>query len=89
VHLLDANGRVIGQKDTPPLNGDAPTDSWVANEYIADTFSIDISANAPRGPAVVEIGFYDPVSGQRLPVSEASVAGRGDHVLIEGLTIGP
>lgn len=89
VHLLDANGKVIGQKDAPPLDGEAPTDSWVANEYIADTYSFDIAADAPAGAAVIEIGFYDALAGTRLPVTEADVAGRGDHVLLEGVTIAP
>ncbi len=87
VHLLDANGRVVGQKDAPPLNGAAPTDSWVANEYIADEYSFEIAADAAPGAAAVEIGFYDPQTGQRLPV--AGDAGQGDHVLIEGLQLAP
>lgn len=89
VHLLDASGKVIGQKDSPPLNGEAPTDGWITNEYIADTYTFDISADVPNGAAGVEIGFYDPATGQRLPVSEANVAGLGDHVLLKGLTIAP
>lgn len=87
VHLLDAHGRVIGQKDAPPLNGEAPTDTWVANEYLADEYSFEIAADAARGAAAVEIGFYDPQSGERLPVADD--AGQGDRVLIEGLQLAP
>jgi 4-amino-4-deoxy-L-arabinose transferase-like glycosyltransferase len=88
-HVLDANGKVIGQKDAPPLNGEAPTDGWVANEFIADTLVFDLAADAPVGAAAVEIGFYDPLSGQRLSVFDADGVGQGDRVLIEGLTIAP
>jgi|GEM_PF-1408339 hypothetical protein len=88
-HLLDANGRVIGQKDAPPLNGDAPTDGWVQDEYIADAYAFDISADAPQGAAALEIGFYDPNSGQRVPVFDAHGAAQGDHLLIDGLAIVP
>lgn len=89
VHVLDANGRVIGQKDAAPLNGEAPTDSWQKDEYIADTFTFAIAENAPAGAASLEIGFYDPVSGQRLAVTNANSAGQGDHVLIKGLMVAP
>jgi hypothetical protein len=89
VHLLDANGRVIGQKDAPPLNGEAPTDGWVAGEFIADAFTFDVAVDALNGAASVEIGFYDPLSGQRLPVTDANGVGQGDHVWIKDLTIVP
>ncbi|MBI4670557.1 MAG: hypothetical protein HY741_02665, partial [Chloroflexi bacterium] len=87
VHVLDANGRVIGQKDAPPLNGDAPTDTWQRDEYIADTYAFDIARDAPLGAASLEIGFYDPASGQRLPVSDESGVTQGDHVIIQGLVV--
>lgn len=87
VHLLDANGRVIGQKDAPPLDGQAPTNAWVANESIQDAYAFDIAGDAPRGAAAIEIGFYDSLTGQRLMVTDANGAAQGDHGLIEGLTV--
>ena len=58
VHLLDANGQVIGQKDAQPMNGEAPTDVWQTNEYIADEYSFDVTPSAPHGAASLEIGLY-------------------------------
>lgn len=87
VHALDGNRRVIGQKDAPPLNGDAPTDSWQPDEYIADTYTFDIAPDALKGAASLEIGFYDAVTGQRLSVSDENGVIQGDHVGIEGLSI--
>ena len=87
VHLLDANGQVIGQKDAPPLNGDAPTDAWVPNEFLTDAYSFEIAADAPNGAASVEIGFYDPLTGERLRVTDANGAAQGDHVRVDGLSI--
>jgi len=87
VHLLDANGKVIGQKDSPPLQGQAPTDSWQKDEYLADAYSFDVASNAPVGAASLEIGFYDPTTGERLSVTNASGQSLGDHLLINGLTI--
>ncbi len=87
VHLLDANGQVIGQKDAQPLNGDAPTDSWQPNEYLADAFSFSIAPDALKGAASIEIGFYDSVTGQRLNVADERGTPLGDHLLINGLSI--
>lgn len=87
VHLLDANGKVIGQQDAQPMNGDAPTDSWQTNEYISDPYTFTIAPDALRGAASLEIGLYDPVTGQRLPVTDEMGNGVGDHLVIQGLTI--
>lgn len=85
VHLLDANGKVIGQKDAQPSNGDAPTDSWQANEYITDAYSFNIAPDALKGAASIEVGLYDGATGSRLPMKSASES--GDHLVIEGLNI--
>lgn len=87
VHLLDVNGKVIGQRDAQPLNGDAPTDTWQNGEYLADSYVVQIPEDASKGTAALEIGFYDPASGQRLPVTEGTGSSTGDHLLIEGLVI--
>lgn len=86
VHMLDASGQVIGQKDAPPLDGQAQTDTWQQGEYIADPYAFTIAIDAPAGTAAVEIGFYDPVSGQRLAAQENGTL-TGDHILVEGLRI--
>lgn len=86
VHLLDANGKVIGQKDAPPLDGQAQTDTWQDGEYIADSYAFSIASDALAGAAAIEIGFYDPATGRRLGVSEDGSSG-GDHILIEGLKV--
>ncbi|MCC7161677.1 MAG: glycosyltransferase family 39 protein [Anaerolineae bacterium] len=85
VHLLDANGKVIGQKDAPPLNGDAPTDTWQKDEYIADVYTFTSAADALEGAAKVEVGLYDPATGARLEVDEDGAV--GDHILVDGLTV--
>ncbi len=87
VHLLDANGSVVGQRDAEPMNGDAPTNAWQAKEYLGDAYAFPVSADARRGAATLEIGFYDSVSGQRLLVTDGEGKPLGDHLLIEGLSI--
>lgn len=85
VHVLDANGKVIGQQDAQPLEGEAPTTAWQSGEYLADTYAFDLAPDALRGAASIEIGFYDSATGQRLSVTEENGNESGDHLLIEGL----
>ena len=87
VHLLDANGKIIGKHDIEPMNGKAPTDKWQANEYITDAHTFEIAKDALKGAASVEIGFCDGATGARLPVSDADGNSLGDHLLIEELSV--
>lgn len=86
VHLLDANGKVIGQQDQQPMAGEAPTNAWQTDEYVQDTYSFTVAEEALKGAASLEIGLYDGTTGQRLPVSEEG-SGSADHLLITGLTV--
>jgi 4-amino-4-deoxy-L-arabinose transferase-like glycosyltransferase len=89
VHLLDSNGRVVGQKDALPLDGQAPTDSWLSGEVLTDEYSFALSSDAPPGAAAIEIGLYDPATGRRLAVSGDGGTAQGDHFKIDGLELGP
>jgi 4-amino-4-deoxy-L-arabinose transferase-like glycosyltransferase len=87
VHLLNKDGRVVGQLDSAPMQGKAPTDTWQAGEFFSDLYEFSVVRDAPPGAAELEIGFYDPATGIRLPATDASGNSIGDHILIEGLTI--
>lgn len=65
-HLLDAQGRLQGQKDAPPLGGTRPTSSWLPGEYLTDTYEIALSPEAEPGEYVLELGLYQLPQGQRL-----------------------
>ena len=65
-HLLNAEGRLIAQHDGPPAEGQRPTTGWIAGEYIADPHVMQWLESDYRGAAVIEVGLYDPTSGQRL-----------------------
>ena len=74
VHLLDANGQIIGQLDQPPGGPGDPTSRWVPGETIRSTFDLPAGENES---AVVRlrIGLYEPVSGQQLPLTSSDVQG--------------
>lgn len=64
--LLDENGRLIAQHDSPPANGSRPTPGWVEGEYIIDPHWLTFRETGYSGTATLVIGLYDPVSGERV-----------------------
>lgn len=78
-HLLDGSGRYIGGHDSPPAGGSRPTTSWVAGEYIVDEHALTLEDVTYRGPARIEVGLYNPDTGQRVLLS-----GGADHLVLPG-----
>lgn len=91
VHIIGPDGLLYGQVDQPPGAGAFPTSGWVPGEYIADEYAIPVAQQAPPGMYQLEIGLYDPGTGQRLPVFPAD-CGEADcqqdnRVLLPGLSL--
>jgi hypothetical protein len=81
-HLLNSDSRILGQKDSIPGDGTLPTTSWVAGEIITDRYDITVHSDAQPGRYVLEIGFYDADTGQRLPVVNQEGQPLDDKVLL-------
>ena len=80
VHLLDAQGKVVGQRDQEPAAGERPTTGWVPGEFIVDRYQF--SAPVISG-GKLEIGVYNPATGRRLVWHDASCRkDLGDHLLL-------
>ncbi len=75
VHLLDSEGQVVSQQDSPPQDGAYPTSAWDAGEVMFDTHVLLLPPDLAPGLYSVQVGLYLPASGERLPV-----AGGGDSV---------
>ncbi|MGQ9628415.1 MAG: glycosyltransferase family 39 protein [Anaerolineae bacterium] len=71
-HLLDKEGRVVGQKDSLPQSGEAPTTGWLAGEIIVDRYEIPVGEQVSPGEYFLEIGMYEAQSGERLPAFSES-----------------
>jgi hypothetical protein len=69
VHLLDERGAIAAQKDGQPVQWTRPTNSWRPGEQIADRYGILLPETFAPGRYTMAVGLYDPVTGQRLPVS--------------------
>jgi hypothetical protein len=68
-HLVGAADDMLGQEDHPPQGGAAPTSTWVPGQVLADHYQISIPTDVPAGAAWLMVGMYDPLSGERLPVT--------------------
>jgi hypothetical protein len=76
-HILGADGRLIGQHDGVPDQGSRPVSGWVEGEYILDHHELSFRDPAYEGTAVIEVGLYNPTSGERIRVPDGS-----DHLLL-------
>ncbi len=79
VHVLDAQGHVVDQHDSPPQAGTYPTHLWDASDVVEDTHPLPQTA---VGPAHLEIGLYTS-TGQRLAAFDGQGHSIGDHLEIE------
>ncbi len=80
VHVLDADGNLVGQADHVPQGGRAPTTGWLPGEVVADAFTLPVELQPGWR---LRVGLYDPVSGARLPLDAGGDAveivwGEGD-----------
>ncbi|MCX7681201.1 MAG: glycosyltransferase family 39 protein, partial [Anaerolineae bacterium] len=66
VHLLSAEGMLLGQGDGPPLNNDYPTSYWLPGERLLDTHPVSIAGEPPAG-VYLRVGLYRLADGTRLP----------------------
>ncbi len=67
-HLVAPDGRIVGQRDSVPVEGARPTTGWRPGEYIADRYRIPVPRDAPPGRYELRTGLYNEASGERLPV---------------------
>jgi YD repeat-containing protein len=82
VQVLTPDWRVVAQVDRQPLDGTAPTNTWLVGEYLTDTYRLALPADLAPGVYRLIVGLYDAQTGQRLPVSSG-----GDFVTVSTLDI--
>ena len=72
VHLLNANGQVIGNGDRL----DVLTSSLRSGDVFIQINRLPRPADATCAPCRIELGLYNPVTNERLPAST------GDHIVL-------
>jgi hypothetical protein len=89
LHLMDANGILLGQADGVPANWTRPTSTWRPGEYISDQHTIPIAAGLPTSVAYLWVGLYHPSGEGRVPVSNPAPDQPTDRALLDILVIEP
>jgi 4-amino-4-deoxy-L-arabinose transferase-like glycosyltransferase len=82
-HILGPDGHLVGQHDSPPVQGARPTLGWIPDEIIVDRHPM-VFREPYAGSARVEVGLYNPVSMERLQTE----SGTDSFLLPEELTVG-
>ena len=88
VQLVAPDGALRGQIDVWPRDGTHPTSAWQEAETIADTYTVQLDADAPPGEYRVDVGWYLLETMQRLPVLDAEGRAIDDKVRIGGVLVG-
>jgi serine/threonine-protein kinase len=90
VHVTQADGAVLVQRDTQPREGTHPTSSWVAGELVEDRYELSIPGDAPPDIYWLKVGMYSHATMQRLPVVDPGQAKvLQDSVLVKELRVIP
>ncbi len=67
VHMIAADGTLLGTGDGPPMQQAFPTHLWQPGDQIADTHHIQLTS---EGESVqITVGLYHPENGARLPAT--------------------
>ena len=73
VHLVNGRGELATQGDGIPREGNFPTPWWTAGITIPDAHLLAGEVDcASLGEYTLLVGFYNPVTAERLPVSDSA-----------------
>lgn len=85
VHLAQADGRVIAQNDSVPVEGTYPTTAWKPGESIVDAYVIKADV---AGTFQIVTGMYDPNTNVRVPAFNAGgVRQPDDRISLTQITL--
>ncbi len=87
VRLVDAQGRIWAKTDSPPVMGLWPVSHWQPQMLVEDAQELPIPPGTPPGLYQLEVGWYDPASGQPLSAS-GQPFGQGGGLLLGEVHLG-
>ena len=89
VHVLNPDGSLAAQHDSPPMLGLRPFWQWAKGDRVVDVHPIDISQLPRDRQYAITVGLYDLSSGERLaPVLASGEQPASRAVQIGQFTIG-
>lgn len=87
-HLVNAQGETAAGFDIPLTDGYYPSGLWDAGELVQHIHRLPVMGVLLTSDMTLQIGLYDPASGARLPVFNASGARQPDDVIVLGVYAG-
>lgn len=66
VHLVDATGEILAQRDAMPQANAYPTSLWLPGEYVVDSYELPLQP----GATALRIGLYNPADAARLQIAD-------------------
>jgi hypothetical protein len=90
IHLIDQFGNIIAQRDTHPGLGRFPSSQWQPGDRFVESIRLYLPETAyVPAEASLKIGFYAPVEGYRLGVTDPDGSGLGDALTLATILVEP
>lgn len=89
VHLRDAQGTTLTQRDAPPWQGLFPLPTWPKGALVVEPLDLPLPANLPPGTYHLVLGLYDATTQARFPASVGGVRLANDEVELATFEISP
>jgi hypothetical protein len=84
LHLYNADGKLVAQKDSQPASDHLPTVLWHRGDVVRDQRVIELPADLPGGRYTLAVGLYDPQTMARLPaIAPDGTRWANDAVVLE------
>ncbi len=80
---------LLAQRDGAPCVGFYPTSAWQPGEVVVDAFALTLPPDAPPGDYPLSVGWYDPVTLERLPLLNAGEQWGDNRPILAHLSLIP
>jgi 4-amino-4-deoxy-L-arabinose transferase-like glycosyltransferase len=87
VHLLDGDGLLMAQSDSPPVGGSRPTSGWGVGGAIVDRHGLLLPSSLPPGDYELLVGMYSPQTGERLLTGTGDGQSRSDNISLGWISV--
>jgi hypothetical protein len=64
-----------------------PTSAWTPGESVIDVYRVSLAADTPPGGALIEVGMYSPLDGERLLVYGQDADPEPRRILLRDLVL--
>ncbi len=90
VHLINpSNNQLVVGFDSMPFDGRFPTTAWIVGTHLVDHWQLALPDDLRPGDYQVSTGFYDPLSNERLPVTQDGKPVPNNLIDLGTIRVGP